>query len=489
MFVAVAMVMMVRAQVIEINTTAALQAVAIDAYYNQNTYSGATIKLTADLDLAGISWIPIGTPDYPFDGTFDGGGHTLSNLNVNIDGGMTGNVAGFFGVIGSNGIVKDLHIGDSEGLIFINNSYGSTCYLGAIAGINNGTVVGCSNKILVSGDGWEYARIGGIVGENSTGAKIQHCYNLGEVYCSKSNQIGGVVGNNLGSVQNCFMRSTVIIGNNEAPYPLYGNNIDGTITGCFYANGTSDDAPAVGASVFSLADGSDNSTALEDNQGSSKNVLLNGRTLYTDGGWNTLCLPFDIPSGAQGRSPIAGATVMTLVSSSFSAGTLTLNFKDASSIEAGKPYIVKWDRQIEGNLPYPVFMNATVSNTLSNVPTDKVVFEGCFSPVTIDGENRKMLYLGENNKLYYPSSTMAINSFRAYFMLQGDLVCGEPQSSGEVNSFALNFGGDIETGIYLTSALPPLSSDSWYTLDGRKLSGKPTSKGIYINQGKKIVLR
>jgi hypothetical protein len=117
------------------------------------------------------------------------------------------------GVIGSSGIVKDLHIGDShigdhEGLIYIDESDGSTCYLGAIAGINNGTVVGCSNKITVSGDGWEYARIGGIVGENSTGAKIQHCYNLGEVYSSKSNHIGGVVGNNYGVVQNCFMRST-----------------------------------------------------------------------------------------------------------------------------------------------------------------------------------------------------------------------------------------------------------------------------------------
>ncbi len=134
MFAALAIVMMVRAQ-IEINTTEELQAVALDAYYNQNTYSGVTIKLTADLDLADIPWIPIGTIEVPFNGTFDGGGHTISNLNVQIDGAMTGNVAGFFGVIGSSGIVKDLHIGEShigdhEGLIFIDESDGSTCYLG-----------------------------------------------------------------------------------------------------------------------------------------------------------------------------------------------------------------------------------------------------------------------------------------------------------------------------------------------------------------------
>lgn len=481
--------MMVKAEEIEISNIEGLQAIAADAYYNNNTYSGTVIKLTADLDLANVSWTPIGTPEAPFNGTFDGGGYTLSNLNVLIDGAMTGNVAGLFGVVGTNGIVQDLHIGGSEGLIYLSDTHSSTCYLGAIAGINNGTIIGCSNMATVSGGSWANARIGGIVGENSASAKIQHCYNLGEVYTSKSfNYIGGVVGNNdHGVVQNCFMRSLVIKGDAQTAYPIYGNNNGGTIAGCFYANGTGTDAPEVGASVFSLADGSDNSSALESHQGSSKNVLLHERTLYTDGDWNTLCLPFDIPSGAQGRSPIAGARVMTLASSSFSAGTLTLVFEDVSGIKAGKPYIVKWDRQMADNLPNPVFMDVTVSNTLSSITTDVVMFEGCFSPVAIDGEDRKMLYLGSNNRVYYPSSTMDINSFRAYFLLWGDLVCGDLNSSAGINAFALTFGDDSETGIALTSHPTDLISDAWYTLDGRKLSSKPTIKGIYINRGKKIV--
>ncbi len=72
------------------------------------------------------------------------------------------------------------------------------------------------------------------------------------------------------------------------------------------------------------------------------NVMLVRRTLYKDGTWNTLCLPFGVNS--LSGTPLEGATVKTLGSTDLSNdGTLTLNFTDAASIEAGKPYILKWD--------------------------------------------------------------------------------------------------------------------------------------------------
>ena len=89
-----------------------------------------------------------------------------------------------------------------------------------------------------------------------------------------------------------------------------------------------------------FADNADNTTTITNYSGEDVVATLQGRTLYTDGDWNTLCLPFDINKFAG--TPLEGATVMTLGSTDFSAGTLTLNFEDATSIEAGKPYIVKW---------------------------------------------------------------------------------------------------------------------------------------------------
>ena len=62
-------------------------------------------------------------------------------------------------------------------------------------------------------------------------------------------------------------------------------------------------------------------------------VTINGRTLYKNGSWNTLCLPFDVTTTS---STLAGATAMVLSGSSYTADTcmLTLEFSDAEQIPA-----------------------------------------------------------------------------------------------------------------------------------------------------------
>ena len=52
---------------------------------NKGDYDGKTdavVTLDADLDLAGIAWIPMGDTSHDFAGTFDGQGHTISNLTI-----------------------------------------------------------------------------------------------------------------------------------------------------------------------------------------------------------------------------------------------------------------------------------------------------------------------------------------------------------------------------------------------------------------------
>ena len=76
------------------------------------------------------------------------------------------------------------------------------------------------------------------------------------------------------------------------------------------------------------------------------NVTLADRILYKDGDWNTLCLPFDVDDFTG--TPLEGATVKTLTSTSFEDGMLTMTFTDyannLTAIEAGVPYIVKWNK-------------------------------------------------------------------------------------------------------------------------------------------------
>ena len=99
------------------------------------------------------------------------------------------------------------------------------------------------------------------------------------------------------------------------------------------------------AQGLELLDGYDNSSIITNNNGQTRNVTFSGRTIYSDGDWNTLCLPFNMDALQIASSPLAGYTIKALdgmQSNLDGNGTLTLRFNNATTIEAGRPYIVKW---------------------------------------------------------------------------------------------------------------------------------------------------
>ena len=137
--------------------------------------------------------------------------------------------------------------------------------------------------------------------------------------------------------------------------------------------------------ILVLANNLDNSSAISAAAASGKyhNVTLADRTLYLDGTWNTLVLPFNLAS--LDGTPLEGFTVKTLQSSTLVNGELTLNFANANSIEAGKPYIVKWDQAPISNLVNPVFEGVLISDATANVSTTYADFIGSYVPITGDG--------------------------------------------------------------------------------------------------------
>ena len=95
--------------------------------------------------------------------------------------------------------------------------------------------------------------------------------------------------------------------------------------------------------------------------------------------------------------------------------------------------------------------------------------------------------MGSDNKLYYPKNNMTIKSFRGYFKLKG-IEVGD--LSNNAKAIVLNFGDDNNpTGINIIDNNQKTQDNAWYSLDGRKLNDKPTQKGIYINNGKKVVIK
>ncbi|MBR6190450.1 MAG: InlB B-repeat-containing protein [Prevotella sp.] len=229
-------------------------------------------------------------------------------------------------------------------------------------------------------------------------------------------------------------------------------------------------------------------------------VTLAGRTLYKDGDWNTLCLPFSLgdPEAEEGHyfdgTLLEGATVKTLESTSFEDGILTMNFIDAPVVIAGLPYLVKWEAQTPDYVENPVFEGVSIKNDVLNIETDYVDFVGTHSSTVIyeEGTTKHNLYLGSGNNIYYPTRTgYTVNACRAYFRLNG-LTAGDPANQGaNVLAFVLDFGDGEVTGIseIRNEELEMRNGSAWYTLDGRRLNGKPTVRGLYINNGRKVVIK
>ena len=210
------------------------------------------------------------------------------------------------------------------------------------------------------------------------------------------------------------------------------------------------------------------------------NVFLK-RTLQP-GGWNTFCAPFAIADPASVFG--AGVKVKQLIGASVTGNTLTLTFGNAASIAAGTPYLIKLngedpvDLAADGKEFEGVTQNYTAHpTTFSGV----VSFVPVINPTAMTADDKTVLFVTGGNKLTHPSANANINGFRAYFQLDGSI--------SSARSFVLDLGDGETTGIGMMSDGRGKMSDVWYDLQGRKLQGKPTTKGLYIVNGKKTIIK
>ena len=258
----------------------------------------------------------------------------------------------------------------------------------------------------------------------------------------------------------------------------------------------------VGCIVGSLQDMGDNTEMIEImNPAISADVTLNGRTLYKDGKWNTICLPFDVDL-TDDECPLkaAGVEARTVAVASITGETLNLTFSNpVTTLEAGVPYIIKWENDTENpTIVNPVFNGVTVDaephnydskyETVLNYATDaRVRFLGTYDAMSFSAADSNILMMGGNNTLYYPGDGAGLGACRAYFKIGED-----SGSQAKIRSFNLNFDEGTESGIIDLKA-PVMdernATDGWYTLSGVRLNGKPTEKGMYIYGGKKVMVK
>lgn len=144
--------------------------------------------LEKDIDLSGEDFQPLGSPDTPFTGTFDGNGYQVRNLSV-----QHGDYTGLFGCVGEDGVIINLALTDAR--------VEGKDATGALAGLNMGAIVDSFAVAFVSGG----EGTGGLAGVNE--GAILESYSMGSV--SGVAGTGGAAGINRGSITDSYARSSV----------------------------------------------------------------------------------------------------------------------------------------------------------------------------------------------------------------------------------------------------------------------------------------
>lgn len=220
-------------------------------------FEDKVVELTADIDLAGKEWVPIGDNDQTklddtgvlrptaFHGTFDGKNHTVSNMQIDIDDNELASkdrewVVGLFGE--SKGLIQNLHMeGGSIKVQLTTNlpyeQWNHSISTGGVCGKGK-TVSRCTSSASIDvATRYTEGYTGGVVGQGY----VEYCENTGKVTGTNGSCIGGVLGS--GQAYRCTNRGEVVsIGRD-----LYVGGIAGSVasrlgspsaeTGYYYADG------------------------------------------------------------------------------------------------------------------------------------------------------------------------------------------------------------------------------------------------------------
>ena len=192
--------------------------------------------------------------------------------------------------------------------------------------------------------------------------------------------------------------------------------------------------------------------------------------------WNTFCVPFTISADVIEEKFGAGTQVCTFGSMNGNV----MNFAHSTSIEAGKPYIVKPTKEVVD----PTFTGVNIEATAAKqVGANGFFMQGIYSVktnLTTDGTN---LFLGDGNKFYKPSGTTTakMKGMRAFFIV--------PQGTNFA-ALRANIDGATTAIDELTTVVEQPTDNRIYNLQGEFVGTSFEGlHGVYVQNGKKVLVK
>lgn len=192
--------------------------------------------------------------------------------------------------------------------------------------------------------------------------------------------------------------------------------------------------------------------------------------------WNTFCVPFTISADVIAEKFGAGTLVYTFGSMNGNV----MNFAPSTTIEAGKPYIVKPANTVVN----PTFTGVNIEASAPVKSGENGFYMqgtyGAKTDLTTDGTN---LFLGDGNKFYKPSGTTTakMKGMRAYFIV--------PQGTN-LAALRANIDGATTAIDELTTVVEQPTDNRIYNLQGQFVGTSFEGlHGVYVQNGKKVLVK
>ena len=238
-------------------------------------YTAQYIKLSTDMSLSGIQWIPIGNDAHPFGGYFEGNGKTITNLSIGEQNDFTTiNKAAFFGKINDGAAIKNLII-DNADIYAVGETGAKTYGAGLVAASGKNNIIDkckvINSQITIQSDDQQFVYIAGLVGYLDQDSSVTNCISdctisgksgssvyAGGVAALTGNKTlvmnnyvsgtveaevisggkttatavgGGVLGMAAGVTYNCYAENTVTVSNKTTDTKIYEASLVAWLTG------------------------------------------------------------------------------------------------------------------------------------------------------------------------------------------------------------------------------------------------------------------
>ena len=449
------------------------------AIINNGTNPAANAKMTADIDL-GDDQTHIGDNNdlsYAYRGVFDGQGHKLnvnyysSSPSADVEGGYS--IAPFRNINGAT--IKNLAVtGNITGYMHCAGVVGYAVSSSTNL-INNVTV--SANITILNTHG------GGFIGHNeSATTTIQDCLFNGTINGKSGGSTVGVFfgwsGSATMSLVNCLENGSYTNCSTFTPTSCPGYAVH-TVTNCYYA--VTGSYPGTQATSAQLADGTI-ATALQNGRAEDvwvQDPVTNQPMLEIFANK----ISYTVPSSGIGTFSANTAVVLpegleAYTCKTYDSGKSTISTqKVVGTIPANTGVLIKGT----GGETYTLTASSETPEAIEGNALIAVV-EATHVAQEADGYTNFMMKGGKFVKIAASSDTdEKLPANRAYLKIPTDALESSPQS------IAISWGE--ETGVERLTPNPSLKSEgnTWFTLDGRRVNGEPQSKGVYINNGKKVI--